>query len=90
MVETMNKLARTIETLVQEKGRNPTPEEVAEKLSLPLEKTRQILEILREPISLESQIGEEEGRQLSDFIEAKKFILPSDAAVNKNLTEQIY
>ena len=89
MVETMNKLARTFETLVQEKGRNPTPEEIAEKLSLPLEKTRQILEIVREPISLESQIGEEEGRQLSDFIEDKKFIIPSDAAVNKNLAEQI-
>jgi RNA polymerase primary sigma factor len=89
MVETMNKLARTFEYLVREKGRDPTPEEIAEKMSLPLEKTRQILEIVREPISLESQIGEEEGRQLCDFIEDKKFMIPSDAAVNKNLAEQI-
>ena len=89
MVETMNKLARTFEYLVREKGRDPTPEEIAEKMSLPLEKTRQILKIAREPISLESPIGEEDGRQLVDFIEDKKLILPSDAAVNLNLSEQI-
>jgi RNA polymerase primary sigma factor len=89
MVETMNKLARTFEYLVREKGRDPTPEEIAEKMSLPLEKTRQILKIAREPISLESPIGEEDGRQLVDFIEDKKLILPSDAAVNLNLAEQI-
>ena len=89
MVETMNKLARTFEYLVREKGRDPTPEEIAEKMSLPLEMTRQILKIAREPISLESPIGEEDGRQLVDFIEDKKLILPSDAAVNLNLAEQI-
>jgi len=89
MIETMNKLSRTFEYLVQEKGRDPTPEEIAEKMSLPLDKTRQILKIVREPIALESPIGEEKASRLGDFIEDEKFILPSDAAVNLNLAEQI-
>ena len=89
MIETMNKLSRTFEYLVQEKGRDPTPEEIAEKMSLPLDKTRQILKIVREPIALESPIGEEKVSRLGDFIEDEKFMLPSDAAVNLNLAEQI-
>mgnify|MGYP001829129366 CR=1 FL=1 len=88
MIETINKLIRTSRYLVQEAGREPTPEEIAEKMEIPLEKVRKVLKIAREPISLETPIGEEEDSHLGDFIEDKKFMLPSDAAVNMNLAEQ--
>jgi len=88
MIETINKLIRTSRYLVQEQGREPTPEEIAEKMEIPLEKVRKVLKIAREPISLETPIGEEEDSHLGDFIEDKKFMLPSDAAVNLNLAEQ--
>jgi RNA polymerase primary sigma factor len=88
MIETINKLIRTSRCLVQEQGREPTPEEIAEKMEIPLEKVRKVLKIAREPISLETPIGEEEDSHLGDFIEDKKFILPSEAAINQNLAEQ--
>jgi RNA polymerase primary sigma factor len=88
MIETINKLIRTSRYLVQELGREPTPEEIAEKMEIPLGKVRKVLKIAREPISLETPIGEEEDSHLGDFIEDKKFMLPSDAAVNLNLAEQ--
>ncbi len=88
MIETINKLIRTSRYLVQELGREPTPEEIADKMEIPLEKVRKVLKIAREPISLETPIGEEEDSHLGDFIEDKKFVLPSDAAVNLNLAEQ--
>ncbi|MBC8200076.1 MAG: RNA polymerase sigma factor RpoD [Desulfobacteraceae bacterium] len=88
MIETINKLIRTSRSLVQELGRDPKPEEIAEKMELPLDKVRKVLKIAREPISLETPIGEEEDSHLGDFIEDKKFVLPSDAAVNLNLAEQ--
>jgi RNA polymerase primary sigma factor len=88
MIETINKLIRTSRYLVQEQGREPTPEEIAEKMEIPLEKVRKVLKIAREPISLETPIGEEEDSHLGDFIEDKKFMLPSEAAVSMNLAEQ--
>ncbi len=88
MIETINKLIRTSRYLVQELGREPTPEEIAEKMEIPLDKVRKVLKIAREPISLETPIGEEEDSHLGDFIEDKKFALPSEAAVNLNLAEQ--
>ncbi|MCP4625829.1 MAG: RNA polymerase sigma factor RpoD [bacterium] len=88
MIETINKLIRTSRYLVQEQGREPTPEEIADKMEIPLDKVRKVLKIAREPISLETPIGEEEDSHLGDFIEDKKFMLPSDAAVNMNLAEQ--
>ena len=88
MIETINKLIRTSRYLVQEQGREPSPEEIAEKMEIPLEKVRKVLKIAREPISLETPIGEEEDSHLGDFIEDKKFMLPSEAAVNINLAEQ--
>jgi RNA polymerase primary sigma factor len=88
MIETINKLIRTSRYLVQELGREPSPEEIAQKMEIPLEKVRKVLKIAREPISLETPIGEEEDSHLGDFIEDKKFMLPSDAAVNFNLAEQ--
>jgi RNA polymerase primary sigma factor len=88
MIETINKLVRTQRYLVQEFGREPTPEEIAEKMEIPLDKVRKVLKIAREPISLETPIGEEEDSHLGDFIEDKKFMLPSDAAVSLNLAEQ--
>ena len=88
MIETINKLIRTSRSLVQDLGRDPKPEEIAEKMELPLDKVRKVLKIAREPISLETPIGEEEDSHLGDFIEDKKFVLPSDAAVNLNLAEQ--
>ena len=88
MIETINKLIRTSRYLVQELGREPSPEEIAEKMEIPLEKVRKVLKIAREPISLETPIGEEEDSHLGDFIEDKKFMLPSDAAVSLNLAEQ--
>ncbi len=88
MIETINKLIRTSRYLVQELGREPTPEEIAEKMEIHLDKVRKVLKIAREPISLETPIGEEEDSHLGDFIEDKKFMLPSDAAVSLNLAEQ--
>jgi RNA polymerase primary sigma factor len=88
MIETINKLIRTSRYLVQEYGREPTPEEIAEKMEYPLEKVRKVLKIAKEPISLETPIGEEEDSHLGDFIEDKKVVSPSDAVVNLNLCEQ--
>jgi RNA polymerase primary sigma factor len=88
MIETINKLIRTSRYLVQELGREPTPEEISGKMEIPLSKVRKVLKIAREPISLETPIGEEEDSHLGDFIEDKKFMLPSDAAVSLNLAEQ--
>ncbi len=88
MIETINKLIRTSRYLVQELGREPDPEEIAEKMEIPLNKVRKVLKIAREPISLDTPIGEEEDSHLGDFIEDKKFMLPSDASVNLNLAEQ--
>ncbi len=88
MIETINKLIRTSRYLVQELGREPKPEEIAQKMEIPLEKVRKVLKIAREPISLETPIGEEEDSHLGDFIEDKKFMLPSDAAISQNLAEQ--
>ncbi|MDL1963797.1 MAG: RNA polymerase sigma factor RpoD [Deltaproteobacteria bacterium] len=88
MIETINKLIRTSRYLVQEFGREPKPEEIADKMEIPIDKVRKVLKIAREPISLETPIGEEEDSHLGDFIEDKKFMLPSDAAVSLNLAEQ--
>ncbi|MBF0225081.1 MAG: RNA polymerase sigma factor RpoD [Desulfobacterales bacterium] len=88
MIETINKLIRTSRYLVQELGREPSPEEIAEKMEIPIEKVRRVLKIAREPISLETPIGEEEDSHLGDFIEDKKFMLPTDAAINMSLAEQ--
>lgn len=88
MIETINKLIRTSRYLVQEHGREPTPEEIAEKMEFPLEKVRKVLKIAKEPISLETPIGEEEDSHLGDFIEDKKVISPSKAVSNHNLGEQ--
>ena len=88
MIETINKLIRTSRYLVQELGREPTPEEIAEKMELPLEKVRKVLKIAKEPISLETPIGEEEDSYLGDFIEDKKILSPSDAVIGLNLSEQ--
>ena len=87
MIETINKLIRTSRYLVQEQGREPTPEELAEKLAMPLEKVRKVLKIAKEPISLETPIGDEEDSHLGDFIEDKSAILPIDAAIQSNLRE---
>ncbi len=89
MIETINKLIRTSRYLVQELGREPHPEEIGERMELPVEKVRKILKIAKEPISLETPIGEDEDSHLGDFIEDKKAISPSGAAVVKNLVEQI-
>src|SRR5512143_1935493 len=88
MIETINKLIRTSRYLVQEYGREPTPEEIAEKMELPLDKVRKVLKIAKEPISLETPIGEEEDSHLGDFIEDKSVISPADAVINMNLAEQ--
>jgi RNA polymerase primary sigma factor len=87
MIETINKLLRTSRYLVQEIGREPTPEELAEKMEYPLEKVRKVLKIAKEPISLETPIGEEEDSYLSDFIEDKKITSPTEAIENLNLAE---
>jgi len=88
MIETINKLVRTSRYLVQEMGREPTPEEIALKMELPLEKVRKVLRIAKEPISLETPIGEEEDSHLGDFIEDKTILSPDDAVVNVNLADQ--
>jgi RNA polymerase primary sigma factor len=88
MIETINKLIRTSRYLVQELGREPTPEEIANKMEYPLEKVRKVLKIAKEPISLETPIGEEEDSHLGDFIEDKKVMSPSEATINIDLAEQ--
>jgi len=89
MIETINKLIRTSRHLVQKLGREPLPEEIAEKMELPLEKVRKILKIAKEPISLETPIGEEEDSHLGDFIEDKKAVSPLEAAIRYDLQRQI-
>jgi len=88
MIETINKLVRTSRYLVQELGREPTPEEIAAKMDMPVDKVRKVLKIAKEPISLETPVGEEEDSHLGDFIEDKKVINPAEAIVNLNLAEQ--
>jgi RNA polymerase primary sigma factor len=88
MIETINKLIRTSRYLVQELGREPTPEEIAEKMDMPIEKVRKVLKIAKEPISLETPIGEEEDSHLGDFIEDKRIMSPADAVISMNLSEQ--
>jgi RNA polymerase primary sigma factor len=88
MIETINKLIRTSRYLVQENGREPLPEEIAEKMELPLEKVRKVLKIAKEPISLETPIGEEEDSHLGDFIEDKKILNPLESVTYQNLSEQ--
>jgi RNA polymerase primary sigma factor len=88
MIETINKLIRTSRYLVQEIGREPTPEEIAEKMEFPLEKVRKVLKIAKEPLSLETPIGDEEDSHLGDFIEDKKICTPMEAVVGLNLAEQ--
>jgi len=88
MIETINKLVRTSRYLVQELGREATPEEIAEKMDMPVDKVRKVLKIAKEPISLETPVGEEEDSHLGDFIEDKKVINPAEAIVNLNLAEQ--
>ncbi len=88
MIETINKIIRTSRQMLQDEiGREPTPEELAEKLAMPLEKVRKVLKIAKEPISLETPIGDEEDSHLGDFIEDKNAILPIDAAIQSNLRE---
>ena len=87
MIETINKLVRTGRQMLHEIGREPTPEELAAKLQMPLEKVRKVMKIAKEPISLETQIGDEEDSQLGDFIEDKNAILPLDSAIQENLKE---
>jgi RNA polymerase primary sigma factor len=88
MIETINKLIRTSRYLVQEMGREPTPEEIAERMEMPVEKVRKVLKIAKEPISLETPIGEDKDSHLGDFIEDKKVISPLEAAMKLNLKEQ--
>jgi len=88
MIETINKLIRVSRHLVQELGREPTPEEIAKKMTLPIDKVRKVLKIAKEPISLETPIGEEENSHLGDFIEDKKVLSPIDSVVKKNLKDQ--
>jgi RNA polymerase primary sigma factor len=89
MIETINKLVRTSRQFLHESGREPTPEEMAERLSMPLEKVRKVMKIAKEPISLETPIGDEEDSHLGDFIEDKNAIIPVDAAIQANLKETV-
>ncbi len=89
MIETINKLIRTSRYLVQELGRDPQPEEIAERMDYPVEKVKKVLKIAKEPISLETPIGDEEDSSLGDFIEDKKAVAPAEEAVNSKLAEQI-
>ncbi|MEG8058114.1 RNA polymerase sigma factor RpoD [Sphingomonas sp. 22L2VL55-3] len=89
MIETINKLVRTSRQFLHEQGREPTPEEMAERLSMPLEKVRKVMKIAKEPISLETPIGDEEDPHLGDFIEDKNAIIPVDAAIQANLKETV-
>ena len=87
MIETINKIVRTSRQMLHEIGREPTPEELSEKLAMPLEKVRKVLKIAKEPICLETPIGDEEDSYLGDFIEDKNAVLPIDAAIQSNLRE---
>ena len=89
MIETINKLVRTSRQFLHETGREPTPEELAERLSMPLEKVRKVMKIAKEPISLETPIGDEEDSHLGDFIEDKNAVIPVDAAIQANLKETV-
>ncbi|KPQ26887.1 MAG: RNA polymerase, sigma 70 subunit, RpoD [Porphyrobacter sp. HL-46] len=89
MIETINKLVRTSRQFLHEEGREPTPEEMAQRLSMPLEKVRKVMKIAKEPISLETPIGDEEDSHLGDFIEDKNAIIPVDAAIQANLKETV-
>ena len=89
MIETINKLVRTSRQFLHESGREPTPEELAERLSMPLEKVRKVMKIAKEPISLETPIGDEEDSHLGDFIEDKNAVIPVDAAIQANLKETV-
>ncbi len=89
MIETINKLVRTGRQILHEIGREPTPEELAERLSMPLEKVRKVMKIAKEPISLETPIGDEEDSHLGDFIEDKNAVIPVDAAIQANLKETV-
>ena len=89
MIETINKLVRTCRQILHEIGREPTPEELAERLSMPLEKVRKVMKIAKEPISLETPIGDEEDSHLGDFIEDKNAVIPVDAAIQANLKETV-
>jgi len=89
MIETINKLVRTSRQFLHEEGREPTPEEMAARLSMPLEKVRKVMKIAKEPISLETPIGDEEDSHLGDFIEDKNAIIPVDAAIQANLKETV-
>ena len=89
MIETINKLVRTSRQILHEIGREPTPEELAERLSMPLEKVRKVMKIAKEPISLETPIGDEEDSHLGDFIEDKSAVIPVDAAIHSNLKETV-
>lgn len=88
MIETINKLIRTSRALVQEMGREPTPEEISERMEMPVDKVRKVLRISKEPVSLETPIGEEEDSHLGDFIEDLSVVSPSEAIINLNLSEQ--
>jgi len=88
MIETINKMVRTSRQLIQEFGREPTPEEIAERMDMPADKVRKVMKIAKEPISLETPVGEEEDSHLGDFIEDKKIVNPGEAIVNLNLAEQ--
>jgi RNA polymerase primary sigma factor len=88
MVETLNKLVRTSRHLVQEKGREPTPEELAARMEVPLEKVRRVMRITKEPVSLETPVGEEDDSVIGDFLEDKATIPPPDAVVSTNLRDQ--
>ena len=89
MIETINKLVRTSRQFLHEQGREPTPEEMAQRLSMPLEKVRKVMKIAKEPISLETPIGDEEDSHLGDFIEDKNAVIPVDAAIQANLKETV-
>src|SRR5438477_1207959 len=88
MIETINKLVRTSRYLVQELGREPTPEEIAAKMDMPVDKVRKVLKIAKEPISLETPVGEEEDSHLGDFIEDKQVVSPVDSIIGLSLREQ--
>ena len=87
MIETINKIVRTQRLLLNEIGREPTPEEISKKLNMPLEKVRKVLKIAKEPVSLETPVGDEEDSHLGDFIQDDNAVIPIDAAINSNLRQ---
>ena len=87
MIETINKIVRTQRLLLNEIGREPTPEEISIKLNMPLEKVRKVLKIAKEPVSLETPVGDEEDSHLGDFIQDENAVIPIDAAINSNLRQ---